>query len=70
VIFIDTSVWVEALRSRESPVALHVVELLDSGEAALSAPVRIEIIQVQLAELFQTSVPNINLHLKGDLRRG
>jgi predicted nucleic acid-binding protein len=44
VIFIDTSVWVEALRSRESPVALHVVELLDSGEAALSAPVRIEIL--------------------------
>jgi predicted nucleic acid-binding protein len=44
VIFIDTSVWVEALRSRESPAALHVVELLDSGEAALSAPVRIEIL--------------------------
>jgi predicted nucleic acid-binding protein len=44
VIFIDTSVWVEALRSRESPVALHVVELLDSEEAALSAPVRIEIL--------------------------
>ncbi len=44
MIFIDTSVWVEALRSRESPAALHVVELLDSGEAALSAPVRIEIL--------------------------
>jgi len=44
VIFIDTSVWVEALRSQQSPAALHVVELLDSGEAALSAPVRIEIL--------------------------
>jgi predicted nucleic acid-binding protein len=44
LIFIDTSVWVEAFRSRESPAALHVVELLDSGEAALSAPVRIEIL--------------------------
>ena len=44
MIFIDTSVWVEAFRSRESPAALHVVELLDSGEAALSAPVRIEIL--------------------------
>jgi len=44
VIFIDTSVWVEALRSRDSPAALHVVELLDSDEVALSAPVRIEIL--------------------------
>ena len=44
MIFIDTSVWVEALRSRESPAALHVVELLDSDEVALSAPVRIEIL--------------------------
>ena len=44
MIFIDTSVWVEALRSRKSPAALHLVELLDSGEVALSAPVRIEIL--------------------------
>jgi predicted nucleic acid-binding protein len=44
VIFIDTSVWVEALRSRESPAARHVIELLDSGDVALSAPVRIEIL--------------------------
>lgn len=44
MIFIDTSVWVAALRSRESPLALHVAELLDSGEVALSAPIRIEIL--------------------------
>jgi len=44
VIFVDTSVWVEALRSQKSPTALHLVELLDSGEVALSAPVRIEIL--------------------------
>jgi len=44
VIFVDTSVWVETLRSREGPAAQHLVELLDSGEVALSAPVRIEIL--------------------------
>src|SRR4051794_30205894 len=44
VIFVDTSVWVEALRSKETPAALHLAELLDAGEAALSAPVRIEIL--------------------------
>lgn len=44
MIFIDTSVWVEALRSRENAAAVHVMELLDSGEAALAAPVRIEIL--------------------------
>jgi predicted nucleic acid-binding protein len=44
VIFVDTSVWVQALRSRESPAARHLLELLDSGEVALSAPVRLEIL--------------------------
>jgi predicted nucleic acid-binding protein len=44
VIFVDTSVWVEALRSGKSAAALHLGALLDSGEVVLSAPVRIEIL--------------------------
>jgi predicted nucleic acid-binding protein len=44
VIFVDTSVWVDALRSGDSVVASRLATLLDSGEVALSAPVRIEIL--------------------------
>lgn len=44
MIFVDTSVWVEALRSEKSAAALHLGTLLDSGEVALSAPVRVEIL--------------------------
>lgn len=44
MIFVDTSVWVEALRSAESTTARRLGGLLDSGEVALSVPVRVEIL--------------------------
>ena len=44
MIFVDTSVWVEALRSADTAAAQHLTALLDSGDVALAAPVRIEIL--------------------------
>lgn len=44
MIFVDTSVWVEALRSADNAAAQHLTNLLDSGDVALAAPVRIEIL--------------------------
>jgi predicted nucleic acid-binding protein len=44
VIFVDTSVWIDALRSSDSEIGLGLAALLDSGDVALAAPVRIEIL--------------------------
>lgn len=44
MIFVDTSVWIRAFRSRRSPEAKHLSELLDRDEAALTIVTRLEIL--------------------------
>lgn len=44
MIFVDTSVWVAALRRRESPEAGRLDGLLETDEVALAAPVKFEIL--------------------------
>jgi predicted nucleic acid-binding protein len=44
VIFVDTSVWVAALRRRESSEAAGLDGLLEADEVALAAPVKFEIL--------------------------
>jgi predicted nucleic acid-binding protein len=44
MIVVDTSVWINALRDRNSSEARHLTQLLDADEAAIAINIRIEIL--------------------------
>jgi predicted nucleic acid-binding protein len=55
MIFVDTSVWVAALRKRSSREAQLLSSLLDADDVALAAPVRVEL----LSGASQPDVPRV-----------
>lgn len=44
MIVVDTSVWIEFFRGRDRELCEHFDSLLDTDQAALAAPVRLEIL--------------------------
>jgi predicted nucleic acid-binding protein len=58
MIVVDTSVWISALRSRESKESRHLSELLEADQVAMAIPVRVEILsgaaRAQQARLSRT----------------
>jgi predicted nucleic acid-binding protein len=58
MIVVDTSVWIDALRSRQSKEFRHLSKLLDADRVAMAIPVRIEILsgspRAQQAQLSRT----------------
>jgi len=44
MIVVDTSIWVEGLRTRDSRQAQILLSLLDHDKVALAAPVRVELL--------------------------
>jgi predicted nucleic acid-binding protein len=44
MIVVDTSVWINAFRDRESVEGRHLRELLDKDEVAVAIPIRLEVL--------------------------